>query len=177
MPTVAMAIAVVAGCRGAGPPSSPSPVPPRPSVWVQPRVATLHSAPAWTYWEPVEAPVIAAPLIWPELPIPPNQLTRSAALEDRWSAAPQALRDALVTRAFAVVHAATPSIRFGDFYASLRDDGIPWVITIDTLFFLAHLAVDRALADVDASLVAPSAATLLHHLDVRLATGSLTAGP
>lgn len=177
VPTVALAIAVAAGCRGAGHPSSPELGRRQLSVRPQPRIATLPSAPAWTYWEPIDAPVVAAPLTWPILPIPAGQLTRVAALEERWAAAPQALRDALVTRGFAVVHPANPRTRFGDFYASLRDDRVPWVITIDTLFFLTHLAIDRALADVDSYLLAPLAATSLHHLDVRLAADSLTAGP
>ena len=61
----------------------------------------------------------------------------------RWAAAPQALRDAVVARGFAVTRAIHPSRRLGDFYGSLRDDRASWVVTLDALFFVTHLAVDR----------------------------------
>ncbi|MDP9033636.1 MAG: DUF3160 domain-containing protein [Myxococcota bacterium] len=70
---------------------------------------------------------------------------------------------------------AHPDTRLGEFYAALRDDAVPWVLTMDALFFLTHMAINRALGDVDAATMRPSLATLLHHLDVRLATDSRTA--
>jgi hypothetical protein len=87
------------------------------------------------------------------------------------------LRDALVTRGFAVVPAARPGVRLGDFYASLRDDRIPWVVTLDALFFITHLALDRALAEVDDYVLAPLLAIMLHHLEVRLAAESRVTSP
>jgi hypothetical protein len=140
-----------------------------------PEVA-LADTPAWTYWEPVEPPLLPASGTSTELSLSTARISRSAGLESKWTAASAALRDALVSRGFAVAPAAHPGVRLGDFYASLRDDRIPWVLTLDALFFIAHLALDRALAEVDAYVLAPLLATMLHHLDVRLAAESRAAG-
>jgi hypothetical protein len=123
--------------------------------------------PAWTYWEPVEVPTVEGVLAV-ELPVDITLLGRTPGADARWTAASRALREAVGSRGFAVTRAAHPASRLGDFYASLRDDRVAWVVTLDALFFLAHLALDRALADVDAGRMAPSIATVLRRLDVRL---------
>ena len=79
-----------------------------------------------------------------ELPVDATRLALTAESERRWSAARPSLRDAVTRRGFVVTEAAISRTRLGDFYASLRDDRVPWVITMDALFFLAHLAIDRA---------------------------------
>jgi hypothetical protein len=132
--------------------------------------------PAWTYWEEVEVPLVPGVLA-AGLPVDTILLGRTAAAEARWTAAPAALREAIRTRGFAVTRPAHPSTRIGDFYASLRDDQVPWVITLDALFFLAHLAMDRAHADVDELVIAPSVDALLRRLDIRLAEESRGAPP
>jgi hypothetical protein len=104
------------------------------------------------------------------------QLGRTPGGDVRWAAAPRALREAIAAKGFGVLHPAHPSSRLGDFYASLRDDRVAWVLTLDALFFVTHLAVDRALADVDVTLVAPSLATMLRRLDLRLTAESRAAG-
>ena len=48
---------------------------------------------------------------------------------------------------------------------------------MDALFFVAHLALSRAFAEVDASVVAPNLAVLLRRLDQRLAAESRGARP
>jgi uncharacterized protein DUF3160 len=173
MPTVALTFAVAAGCGGgvARPalPAVPAPLPPEGPQATPPPVPNV---PAWTYWEPVEAPIIAAAPNSTDLPLSPAQLTLSTGIEGRWGAASPALREAVAGRGFALARAVHPSASLGDFYTSLRDDGIPCVVTLDALFFLAHLAFDRALAEVDAYVLAPLLATMLHHLDVRLADES-----
>jgi hypothetical protein len=178
LPRVVLALAVAAGCAGGAGgahrvlPAMPVPVA---STRAEPSMPAVSNVPAWTYWEPVEVPAMAAAPTTFDLPVSPAQLTRSPGLDERWAAAPPELRDALIHRGFVLVRAAHPSVRVGDFYSSLRDDRIPWVITLDSLFFLAHLALDRALADVDAYVLAPLVATMLHHLDVRLAAESRVA--
>ena len=107
-----------------------------------------------------------------QAPVDPGTLAMTAAAEARWRAAPQGVREGLALHGIAVTRLEHPQPRLGDFYASLRDDRVPWVVTMDTLFFLAHLALDRALADMDASILAPAVATMLRRLDVRLATES-----
>jgi hypothetical protein len=111
------------------------------------------------------------------LPVDTALLSRTPEAEARWVTAPQALRDAIRTRGFAVTRSAHPVVRLGDFYAALRDDRVPWVVTLDALFFVAHLALDRAYADVDTLVIAPSLMALLRRLDIRLAEGGRAAGP
>ncbi len=107
-----------------------------------------------------------------ELPVDAGQLGRTPGGDARWAAASRELRDAVLTRGFAVARAAHPVGRLGDYYASLRDDRVAWVVTLDALFFLTHVALDRALADAEAEVVAPSLLTMLRRLDVRLAAES-----
>jgi hypothetical protein len=127
--------------------------------------------PAWTYWEPVEIPVAESSKP-SELPVNVADLGRTPGAATRWAAAPSALREAVVSHGFAVTRPPHPEARLGDFYASLRDDRVAWVLTLDTMFFLAHLALDRAMADVDALRIAPALATMLRRLELRLAAES-----
>ncbi len=166
-----MALAALVGGCAAPPPPAPAA---RPEPTAQ--VPVPPSLPAWTYWEEVEVPIAAgAPAAG--VPVDTNALGRTASAEARWTAAPDALREAVRAHGFAVTRAAHPSSRIGDFYAALRDDHVPWVVTLDALFFLAHLAIDRAHADVDELVVAPSMRSLLRRLDVRLADASRDAPP
>ncbi|HEY3816578.1 MAG TPA: DUF3160 domain-containing protein [Polyangiaceae bacterium] len=176
VPTVKRAIAAVvlplalsAACGGAPPPSAAQP---RPAAHVEPPPAPL---PAWTYWEAVDVPVVEGAKA-AEVPVDVAQLQRSVGADKRWAAAPRALREAVTAHGFAVTRVPHPESHLGDFYASLRDDRVAWVLTLDALFFVTHVALDRALADVDARLIAPALATMLHRLDLRLAAESRGAG-
>ena len=167
------ALGALVAAQGCGVPPLPQPPPaPVPTAVAAPP----PRLPAWTYWEDVEVPLVPG-VATAGLPVDTIVLGRTAAAEARWNAAPAALREAIRTRGFAVLRPAHPSMRVGDFYASLRDDQVPWIITLDALFFLAHLAMDRANADVDELVVAPSVDTLLRRLDLRLAQGSRGAPP
>ncbi|HXN31635.1 MAG TPA: hypothetical protein VN894_07235, partial [Polyangiaceae bacterium] len=99
--TVALAVAVAAGCTGAAPARLPAP-PLQPPLFYRGGGAPPHvsNVPVRTYWEPVDAPVVAAALDPAELPVPLAQLTRSAGAEARWQAAPPALRDGIASRGF-----------------------------------------------------------------------------
>ena len=166
-----MALPAVLSAACAGGPAAPPPAPP-PAPHAQPPPPPL---PAWTYWEPVEASVLPAGPV-AEVPVDLAQLGRTPGGDVRWAAAPRALREAVAAKGFGVLHPAHPVSRLGDFYASLRDDRVAWVLTLDAMFFVTHLAVDRALADVDVTLVAPSLATMLRRLDLRLTAESRGAG-
>jgi len=121
----------------------------------------------------VETPIVeASSTDATELPVSVADLTRLAGSGARWDDAPSALRETVLLRGFAVVRQAQPSARLGDFYSALADDHVPRVVTLDALFFLAHLAFDRALADLDARVLAPLVATILHRVDARLAAES-----
>jgi hypothetical protein len=160
--------ATAAACAG---------VPPKPAqLRAFPSPHQPPALPGWTYWEAVEVPSLEG-VERALAPVDPGTLAMTPAAEARWKAAPQALRDALVLHGIAVTRPQHPMARLGDFYASLRDDRVPWVVTMDSLFFLAHLALDRTLADMDASVLAPAVATMLRRLDVRLASESRGAPP
>ncbi|HEY1696726.1 MAG TPA: DUF3160 domain-containing protein [Polyangiaceae bacterium] len=167
--TVGLGLAALVACSGA--PTPPAPVPAGPAH-VQPPPPPL---PAWTYWEPVSAPVTPTKSSV-ELPVDVTKLERTPGEDARWSAAPKALREAIAARGFAVLPSVHPSARIGDFYASLRDDRVAWVLTLDAMFAMTHLALDRAMADLDAMLFAPALATMLRRVDVRLEAESRGAG-
>jgi len=171
--TAALAFAVAFGC-------TPSVRPARPFSQPPAQVASRtwpSGAPPWIYWEPIETPIVAARRSAPELPVAVAQLVSSPALETRWNGAPPAMRDAVVARGFAVNRGAHATSRLGEFYAALQGDQIPIVVTLDALFFLAHLALDRAIAEVEAHVFAPLLATTLHRLDAHMAVESRFASP
>jgi len=172
---VVLTVAAAMSCGAAStavptPPTIPQPAPAAPE-------ARPPSLPAWIYWEPVEAAVGAAAEPATQPPLRADELVRSPGAEARWVSAPPAVREAVASLGFAVTPSPHASLRVGDFYASLRDDRVPWVVTLDALFFLAHLAFDRALADVDAAVVAPSMARMLARLEERLAAEARVARP
>jgi hypothetical protein len=68
-----------------------------------------------------------------------------------------------------VTSPARPVTLLGGFYSELEDAHVASIVTMDALFFVAHLAVERALADVDAGVLRPALSALLHRLDTRLA--------
>ena len=130
----------------------------------------MPTFPAWAYWEAIEVPLVVAPLESTDLSALPLNLIISEGLESRWTAAPASLREALANRGFSFMRTSAPSARLGDFYVALQEERIPIVLTMDALFFLAHVALDRAFAEVDAYVIAPLLSTLLHRLDLRLAS-------
>jgi hypothetical protein len=164
--TVALPLVLSGACGGAT--AAPVALPPPPAARV---VGPASPPPALTYWEAVDVSVVQGGKAV-ELPLDVGELGRSPGTVTRWAEAPKALRDAVASRGFAVMRAAHPEARLGDFYASLRDDRVAWVLTLDAMFFLTHVALDRAMADVDARLVAPALATMLRRLELRLAAES-----
>jgi hypothetical protein len=65
----------------------------------------------------------------------------------------------------------------GAFYTHLREERIPHVITMDALFDVVHLGLERALAEVEENELIPLLTTVLEKLDTRLrAEGSASLG-
>ena len=122
--------------------------------------------PEWTYWEPVEAPVGGSARA-PDVPLTDAQIARVGGAETRWNAAPLALRDLVKKGGFGVVASGT-NARVGALYAKLRDEKIPFVVTLDALFFLSHLAIERALAEVESTVILPALDVVIKRLDTRL---------
>jgi hypothetical protein len=154
----------------------------------QERPATAHAAraasssdpgkairiklPEWTYWEPIDAPVVATQHA-PDLPLEGSAVERRGAAADaRWSKASAALKKDVLEQGFGVVPAATPKTRLGAYYAALQGEHVPWTLTMDSMFWLVHLALDRALADVEADQVAPALDIVVRRLDLRLGAES-----
>jgi hypothetical protein len=122
---------------------------------------------AWTYWQPLDASVRGA-AVAPELPLPQADIAIEGAAGARWSHLSEAARQAVLAHGFAIVERSAKGARFGESYAALRDAGLPYVVTLDTLFWLAHVVRDRALAAAEESVLAPALDTLLARLALRL---------
>lgn len=163
-----MLLSALAGWSACGRDAPPPVV--RPVLVTQPlrpdAAAPPQKLPEWTYWEPVEAPVANAARA-PDVPLALSQIARVGGAETRWNAAPPALRDLVVQNGFGVAPG-TGNARLGALYTQLRDDKVPFVVTVDALFFLTHLALDRALADVEARAIAPALDVVVKRLDARL---------
>ena len=84
-------------------------------------------------------------------------------------------RTAVLERGFAVVARATPSDRFGESYAALSDARVPYVVTLDSLFWIAHVARDRALAVAEDTVLGPALDALLRRLETRLTADARSA--
>jgi Protein of unknown function (DUF3160) len=179
MPAAALTFVVAAGCGAlahhAATPTPPAEVP-RPPALLPAVAAARPGLSGSSYWQPVDAPILAASSAATDLPLVATDLARAAGGDARWADAPSALREAILIRGFAVARPAHPSERLGDFYASLAEDRVARVVTADALFFLAHLAFDRALAEVDARVMTPLVSTLLHRVDARLTGETRGAG-
>ncbi len=111
----------------------------------------------------------------PALPLALADIAIEGGAGDRWAALSGEARAAVLERGFVVVPRAAPSARFGRTYAALGDAAVPYVVTLDTLFWVAHVARDRALAAAEESTLGPALDTLLARLEARLATDARNA--
>jgi hypothetical protein len=156
------------GCAAAPPPPAlvaPSP-PPRPE-----RPPQLPAA--WTYWEPVDATVTLGPPA-PPLPLAEAKVALDQGAVARWAGLSPEARAAVLADGVAVTEA-VPGARFAEAYASLVAARVPYVITMDALFWVAHVARDRALAAAEEAVLAPTLEALLRRLEARLAEDVKTA--
>jgi hypothetical protein len=166
---IALAVAVLGACAG-------NPEPPRrpvaPAVPAKPK--RPPPPPEWTHWEPVEVSVHAnvAP---PDLPLADAMIVRSEGALKRWAAAPEWVRNKLESSAIAALPSQGKVARHGARYVELRETGTTFVITLDVLFHLAHLALDRALADAEDRVLAPSLELMLRRVQARLVAEQPTA--
>jgi len=134
--------------------------------------------PEW-YWEPVEADVrLDVPVI--ALPVPESLLDRSGGASRTWDdlgaqGRERLLRDGLlVTPSKRAPPGATA--RMGAFYKYLRDERVPYLVTVDALSFSLHVALARALADVEETTIFPALSSLLATLETRLGAEQRGAG-
>jgi hypothetical protein len=64
----------------------------------------------------------------------------------------------------------------GAFYMNVREQRAPYVVTVDALAYIVHVALERALAEVDESLVVPQLDALVTKLELRLGAEQRGAG-
>jgi hypothetical protein len=135
------------------PPLPVAPAPPRPS--------------AWTYWEPLDV-VVHGKAAAPSLPLSSADLALEGNAPARFAALSSAAREAVLAQGFEVVPRKAPSARFGRAYAELAEEGVPYVVTLDALFWIAHVVRDRALAAAEDGALVPALEALLGRLETRL---------
>jgi hypothetical protein len=160
--TIALSVAIAYGCASTPPPPASPPPASAPHVERPPQLPA-----AWTYWEPVDASCRSSALA-PALPLVESQITIADGAAARWSALSPEARASVLERGFAVVARAREGARFGESYATLTLDRVPYVVTLDALFWIAHVARDRALAAAEDTALAPALDALLRRLETRL---------
>jgi len=166
---IAALVAIAHGC--APPPPPPVSLPPAPPAHAA-RPPQLPAA--WTYWEPVDATVHAS-AVAPALPLTESEVVIADGAAARWNALSPEARAAVLERGFAVVARAREGAKFGESYAALSEGDVPYVVTLDALFWIAHVARDRALAAAEETALAPALDTLLRRLEVRLTVDARSA--
>lgn len=138
------------------------------------RAPRLQAAPEW-YWEPVEIDPrsSAAPLA---LPVMESALVREEGAKRVWEELGVAGRERLLRDGLVVTANGEARLKMGAFYTELRELRVPYVITLDALAYALHVAWERALAEVDDTLLAPGLDALLEQIETRLAAEQKGAG-
>ncbi len=124
--------------------------------------------PEWSYWQPVE--LTLRPLAERE-----SSLAFPLQESDVLGLPPGAEGTAL--RENGLVLAAARAQRVAGVYRELAARGVPVLVTADSLYFATHLALDRALDDVERGVLASDLQLVLDKSYVRLSTEALTSPP
>lgn len=177
-------LVISASCTHAPASRAPAPELPEPKA----RARRVVPPPEW-FWEPVDADVRAPSRKPTPLPITEGALRRLEGARGVWDDLPPDARERLLRDGVLVVGSGVlpgerangdpPKVArsrqrpgrqesFGVFYTTLREQRVPHVITLDTLYALVHLGLQRALADVEEHELAPALDALLEKLDTRL---------
>ena len=169
--------AAVAACAPAAP-APPRLVPAKPA----PRVTVLElprarpaPLPEWTYWQPVESELHVPALQSPVPPFAEKDVARLGPDAIAWAQQPVALKAQLLRDGMVVVPL-SQARTFGELYVRLREMGVPFFVTMDTMFHIAHVAFSRVLAEVEWKTMAPALVALLGGLDARLTAESRHVG-
>jgi hypothetical protein len=169
--TLALALA---SCAASGH-SRTKPLGPPPALPEPRRAARFTPLLEW-YWEPVEAGAHPAAKIL-ELPVAESSVVRIEGATRVWDDLGADGRERLRRDGLVVIGSADASrSRMGAFYMEIREQRVPYVVTLDALAYAVHVAVERALAEVDDAVLAPELDALTAKLDVRLAAEQKGAG-
>ncbi|NOU32018.1 MAG: DUF3160 domain-containing protein [Polyangiaceae bacterium] len=158
---LALMVAVVACGKPAVSPNARL-LPSRPVVTASGKKLKL---PEWSYWEPYALSLTPAQGPVPELPPTVAAIARTTGSERLFADLPQ--KELLLRRGFYTMQRPTFA-RIGDRYAEWARAGVPVLITLDTLFFLTHVAIDRAYAEAEATLLGPRFDAVLARLETSL---------
>jgi hypothetical protein len=158
---------------------------PPPALPEQRRATRFTPLPEW-YWEPVYADVRGAskPV---ELPIGDESLVRLEGATRVWDelgadGRERLHRDGIVLEGAVegarVARALPPAARvgMGAFYMDMREQRVPYVITLDALAFAVHVAFERALAEVEDLVLGPDLDVFASELERRLVAEQKGAG-
>jgi hypothetical protein len=149
---------------------------PRPALPEQKRTARVTPPPEW-YWEPVEANVRegGAPRI--DRPTSEAALVRLEGATRVWDELGGDRRERLRNDGVvALAPQERPPREMGVFYMNARDERVPYVISLDALFYATRIAVMRAVAEVEDVRIAPALDSLLVNLSTRLGAEQRGAG-
>ncbi|HSO36078.1 MAG TPA: DUF3160 domain-containing protein [Labilithrix sp.] len=166
------ALLTLASCAHDRPRTAPGPLQALPEPR---RTQRLEAAPEW-YWEPVELDGRSAPKPL-ELPVAESSVVRMEGAVRVWNDLGAAGRERLGRDGLVVLASGgDPRLKMGAFYSDLREQRVPYVVTLDALAYALHVAFERALAEVDDTLLAPGLDALLVQLETRLAAEQKGAG-
>ena len=133
--------------------------------------------PPGSFWELVEIDLGATPGI--TVPLTDKSIARVEGATRLWDEIGEEAR-ARVRASGVVVLGAGPippsSGTVGDFYMALREQRLPYVVTIDALFIAVHAVLERALAEVEEDCVEPALDTFLARVGSRLDVDRTIAG-
>jgi hypothetical protein len=150
---------------------------PPPALPEQRQAMRFAPLPEW-YWEPVEADIHASPQAI-ELPLAESLLVRVEGATRIWDELGVEGRERLRRDGLVVPGndgTAVAQAHMGAFYMDARMKRVPYVVTLDALAYALHLAFERALAEVDETVLAPELELLITKLEVRLAAEQKGAG-
>jgi hypothetical protein len=158
---------------------------PPPALPEQRRATRFTPLPEW-YWEPVYADVRGAskPV---ELPIADESLVRLEGATRVWEELGAEGRERLHRDGIALEGAADTAplaralpqaarVGMGAFYMEMREQRVPYVITLDALAFAVHVAFERALAEVEDLVLGPDLDVFATELERRLVAEQKGAG-
>ena len=138
------------------------------------RSPRLSTPPSW-YWEPVEVDRRPAETSI-DLPMTEDRVLRALGGNRVWDALGPSGRERLLRDGLVIVPRNEASNQVGALYTKLREQRVPYVVTLDALAYALHVAFERALAEVDDTLLAPGLDALLERLEARLGAEQKGAG-
>lgn len=148
-PALLFAVTAVAACaRDRGPP---------PALPPQVEVAAGGAVPAEWFWEPVAPLGLRGSPRGVDLPVSDAALLRLGGAAKVWDDLGDEARDRLRRDGLVVVGSDAPpapghdivATQMGAFYMDLRERRVPYLVSLDALFFAVHVSLERALAEVE----------------------------